>query len=1175
MKKNSNKNHNNTQDQDIAYYQRKIYPLDKNIEGHLNVLKRDSPIGRIKTILRNFDSHPYVKKFFYGTPFPRSIRELGNAFYTISCDIAKELEVLSLLFYKYAKEINEFVKLRQDFQKKFIIGRYDQASATLNSIESKFSYSLWLMEKRFLIAEYTGGLKANKEYLTFVNQSSNETFATTLAYYYSVKSETRVSALNYSNRLVSLTTDLKKHVKDYLEFKLRFLGSESQITELTDIVSFESLFSVIDKYESFLKILQLIVLNDSDGENGNRIRDIVISLNRKIDDVFLKNLSLKYDIGTEIVFSEINVDIIEIFELYTNGDYIKSVQQAVNLLGKYSNEFSLYEIYVKSLLLLDAEFQYVGSDQESVQNFVLENLYHIYKKDKHTKASLLNLQKIVKQIDGLGFSAQIYSFVKRINEKESNQRIQLLDYLNSSIVNPIHYPAFVSTNDALNYLEKFKKLPALNVIEFLISYNSINNVEDLHLLDISGIAAFRIQMYKAEALMTLRVFDQAILLFNSVISESNIPISIYEECIRGLFECYFRIDDFDTCINIYVSNYLLNSNLIIRINYRDLHKKIEAAKFRNIQASIDLPLFYKITDRDNHLTNVTIRFFLKKYELQKPQDIIALLDIVDRQKIIFFLRSVCVPEIIKYFIFYNSTKEILSDRLEIYQVLLIIDEDHTDEYLDEVGKIAQELAISEGIKQVDESKIYVDEKSLVNSEFEEIKGNFIRFIEISNLVSDIPLLLVDLINNKQILVNIPLKEHESEDVRRSRIAEDLKLELFKELFYEIRNAFLFNSKYGLDSYLSTRIRHGTLLGQIRSQFQDQNLITQKNKDTEAYYPNEYWAEKLDYLSNSQLASIQLYLADFSDRIDSLIGRLKDEIIQIRIENKHEKGLFDYIYFNEELLLLFKIVYKNIDDYDEFIKGIFSDLWARTNRNLSAIRSYISSTSKNEFDRYLDELTANLKALNISSIEFQELLSNIIHCKTNISYEMDKISDWFNIRDVAIKEFNIVKAIDTSLEITNKISQGNRIIPRCKIVESSTTINGNFFIHFFDLFRIFLENIVKYSELSSDDLDVAISAIEESGLLKISIKNNLSEDVDKSQVDILLKKRFDELSETNWDMEKIKTETGTGFYKAKKILSSDLLDVRNSFKCFLNSDNEVEVNIEIYLSMIKYEEAITG
>ncbi|PSL44137.1 hypothetical protein CLV51_1062 [Chitinophaga niastensis] len=1173
MKKKHNKNYNNNQD--VVYYQRKLYPLDKNIKGHLNALKRDSPIARIKTIVRNLDSHPYVKKFFYGTPFPQSIKELGNAFYTISCDVTKELEVLSLLFSKYLKEINEFVKLRQDFQKKFIVGKYDHASEVLNSIESKFGYSLWLMENRFLIAEYTGGIKANKGYLTFVNQSSNETFATTLAYYYSVKSETRVSALNYSNRLVSLTTDLKKHVKDYLEFKLRFLGSESQITELTDVISFESLFSVIDRYESFLKLVQLIVLNDIYDENSIGVKDILIYLNGRIDDILLKNLCLKYDIGVGIVFSEADIEIINIFELYTNDECVASLQQAIILLSKYPNEFSLYEIYVKSLLLLDAEFEYVGDDQESVQNFVLENLYHIYKKDKHTKASLLNLQKIVKQVDGLGFPAQIYSFVKRINEKESNQRIQLLDYLNSSIFNPIHYLAFMPNNTALSYLEKFKEFSQLNVIKFFISFNSIKNVDDIPLLDISGIAIFRLKMYKAEALMKLGIFDQAILLFNSVISESNIPTSIYEECIRGLFECYFRIEDFNTCIDIYVSNYLLNSNLIIRINYRDLHKKIESAKFKNIQASINLPLFYRITGRDNHLTNVTIRFFLKKYELLKPQDIITLLEIIDKQKIIFFLRSVCVPEIIKYFIFYNSTKEILSDRLEIYQVLLVIDEDHTDEYVDEIGKIAQELAISEGIKQVDESKIYVDEKSLVNSEFEEIKGNFIRFIEISNLVSDIPFVLIDLINNKQILVNIPLKEHESEEIRRSKIAEDLKLELFKEIFYEIRNAFLFNSKYGLDSYLSTRIRHGTLLGQIRSQFQDQNLITQKNKDTEAYYPNEYWAEKLDYLSDSQLASIQLYLADFSDRIDSLISKLKDELIQIRIENKHEKGLFNYIYFHEELLILFKIVYKNIDDYGEFIKGIFSDLWDRTNRNLSVIRNYISSTIKNEFDRYLDELTANLKALNISTIEFQELLSNIIHCKTNISYEMDKISDWFNIRDVAIKEFNIVKAIDTSLEITNKISQGKRIVPRCKIVESSTTIKGNFFIHFFDLFRIFLENIVKYSELSTEDLDVTVTAIEEPGLLKISLKNNLNEEVDKSQVDTLLKRRFDELNGNNWDMEKIKTETGTGFYKAKKILSSDLLDVRNFFKCFLNSDSEVEVNIEIHLSRIKYEETTTS
>jgi len=65
-------------------------------------------------------------------------------------------------------------------------------------------------------------------------------------------------------------------------------------------------------------------------------------------------------------------------------------------------------------------------------------------------------------------------------------------------------------------------------------------------------------------------------------------------------------------------------------------------------------------------------------------------------------------------------------------------------------------------------------------------------------------------------------------------------ELFEQLFMIIRDQFLFNPKYGLDIYLSTRIRHGTLVNRLRNHFEDNHLVT--NKSNERYLPNVYWTE---------------------------------------------------------------------------------------------------------------------------------------------------------------------------------------------------------------------------------------------------------------------------------------------------------------------------------------------
>jgi hypothetical protein len=110
-------------------------------------------------------------------------------------------------------------------------------------------------------------------------------------------------------------------------------------------------------------------------------------------------------------------------------------------------------------------------------------------------------------------------------------------------------------------------------------------------------------------------------------------------------------------------------------------------------------------------------------------------------------------------------------------------------YTKEIDKIAKNLVILEGIKEVIESKIFVDEKAIRNNELKETKNNFIRYVDISDLITKVPLFLIDLVNNKKILINLPLKKYNEEELEKSKLAEELKFELFKELFLKLEIHF--------------------------------------------------------------------------------------------------------------------------------------------------------------------------------------------------------------------------------------------------------------------------------------------------------------------------------------------------------------------------------------------------
>lgn len=85
----------------------------------------------------------------------------------------------------------------------------------------------------------------------------------------------------------------------------------------------------------------------------------------------------------------------------------------------------------------------------------------------------------------------------------------------------------------------------------------------------------------------------------------------------------------------------------------------------------------------------------------------------------------------------------------------------------------------------------------------------------------------DQLNENKQLLFIGLKEYNP------------KMGALERLFTKVVIKFLFDDD-GLDSYLSTRVRHGTLQGQIRRAFSNNNLITEKISDTSNIYaPNEY------------------------------------------------------------------------------------------------------------------------------------------------------------------------------------------------------------------------------------------------------------------------------------------------------------------------------------------------
>ena len=66
--------------------------------------------------------------------------------------------------------------------------------------------------------------------------------------------------------------------------------------------------------------------------------------------------------------------------------------------------------------------------------------------------------------------------------------------------------------------------------------------------------------------------------------------------------------------------------------------------------------------------------------------------------------------------------------------------------------------------------------------------------------------------------------------------------LLMDIVKKARDVFVADNKYGLDGYLSVRIRHGTLESQLRSCFEKLKLVTTKDLNG-TYQENHTWLNK--------------------------------------------------------------------------------------------------------------------------------------------------------------------------------------------------------------------------------------------------------------------------------------------------------------------------------------------
>ncbi|MBO9204624.1 MULTISPECIES: hypothetical protein [Niastella] len=1123
----------------LRYFLSSIAKPDRGVLGTIYHLKNNADYQDLCTLIDS-TSHAVQRQIthFIGNPFPKSYAELGSVPAIIeSSSTDAELDWLFLALRHGHSQIRSFLKLKIEFEKFILNAKYEEAENTLTQIETEICVSLWSLENRLLLSNLKNGLAGNKHLLEIFLDQIEDIKVKCLSIYLSERVEIGSTVCSYEQKILAAFNNYKQPDRDavisYFLFKL--VPYKTENINVKFILEQEFKFSLVDRYLTLVKLCSLAATNLID-LNLDKYVYKLRNLYQKTEDHVLQNVVCKLKGEWEPSIVPYNDKILVAYRLYLEGNYKDCYHLSKTILNNEVIDFKLLVIHIKCSIYLKIDEYDIGSTV--ILERILKSIRYILTKERIDIFSQILIKfAYVLESHTIGVKLYDYFMMEIANDEKHSKLSRISDHSH----NPTHYQLYRPAQQAACLIKQIEHIHnnfSHSYFYYTITHNTAENIELLLNNDI------RKRFILIDSSIAANNYGKSISDLKSILPDLIDVGFAYEKAIRRLFNCYITIKNFNGAIDLFVDSHFHSNALTTKFDSNNLIKLNKKNRFRNLHPSITVPIFYFINEAEEVDISNTLKLFLRSFGVSKPSELKPGRLTSPKKYIEFFFYNVCTVEILKHSSIYETPKEIIIERINVLNNLAEWNSTQKEHYNNEVQENTKKLIILDGINKLNESKIYINEDGLYETEIKFEEPAYERIISLIKVHKDNS----DIAHDKP----VPLYMHEA----------------LKELFLAIRHGYLF-SKYGLVNYLSTRIRHGILEAALRPIYQKLKLITEKGTTGDKYIPNTHWDNDLlsSNVSKDKIDRFHIELSSFSKEFDRyILEDLLSKKLQIKTESKNNYGLFDFTYTDEEIAKI-DIYKKTQQDFKQFIQAIFNELGNRTDQNLEIIREYLTTVVASNLSKHLADLEEAVQKI-IKKDSLHDFFNNINICRDHIRKELEKISHWFVRSDSQMSDFTLSDILDINNEylskciLTKKLQLDKKLSPNIKV-------KGKYYVHFSDLFRLFMGNALAYSNLPGAEVPLRISTkLENDPWLEINIYNPLDKDADLNYINHSLNK----LKLKHHDLELLTSEGNSGLMKARNILISDLNNPANEIDYFVNSDNEFQVTLTINITDIKHEDS---
>lgn len=969
--------------------------------------------------------------------------------------------------------ITTFLAYKQRIENEFVSDHQGAALRLLSELEEQVGISLWSTQLRIPLLQETQGLEAQKTYVTQIKAIAKAAVWPFFSTAVSQQCEPTVSIgwfLDETRRKLRRTK--QSDIRTYLEYKLLGLWP-IDLDGCATVLRVEQNHHPIDIYETCLNILQQLTVRPVGSEIDSEVKHSLRVLQQFCDPRIAKLSAAHGLVGLQ------NLDIADFSLLDTLlAENTEPADLSALIRREALAPLSLTSILSSALAAGDVTPRSADRKHRNLRSMTTRGISSWLRRSRPETDQLPSagdhLRKHSYVYAPLSFSYAAKNFILAVSEKSFEHSTKLLQLcaLNSrewGILDAI-YPYPVSVATELN-----RRINGKNVLAYCSRYKGLEGGDSELRFD-ATIYATAANYYLSDrfgdASSALDAFDSS----SIALSRHAALLSLNAAARTGEIEKAAELISKE-----HIRHYVPPDSLPVE----DVLSNLTWPQLRpaSTQASLSIALSLVQEDGPEDQIRTYRRFaieaFLCANNMELPSEF-RTTNVEDvSPELVFFLSKVCSTTMLDMLPSIDSSRQVLEERRSICGFLMTVDKRNAAQYEQEVLDISKELTVQDGLRTIDGSRVHVDIDALTDAVKADLAEGFSRYL---SLIKDQDETSID--SFAKILKDIARHEEHPKYLLAMPVSE--ADELLISMILRTRKRFLFDVPHGLDSYLSKRIRHGSIIGFIRTPAECEKMMAQRNADG-SYRDYGTWADALE--DPQERAELRTALITFSRAIDQHLLRIKDVLLHVKSETK-PLGMLDSPLTPPTYFLIRSVARKD-RSVDAFVSTIFQSLWGLLGPSLIQVQNFLS----NDTARFVSEQFQILRTKAQSILRDQSHRTTFDAAAGRASAAMQvaitSAAGWFEPSVATPRKYSLSDVVDIVVASVRARAQG--FAPDVNVSSSATiTFSEQSLPVISDVLYIAFGNIAGRANMGpKPKVDLTIEHDSARGLISLHVSNDVT------------------------------------------------------------------------------------